>query len=173
MTGEMLAAYVTNAQRKLSKVGWYSFMMWEQILAPECLFSNFVDSAGLPTYNTSEKKRAQHELCYGRNHRVQADLSKWRPEETAHCWVFKETMIADLRECLHAYETSMPTVKGAVNWTAFEMFDKDKDKPGWFDKSKSLANADARHGSCTRCGARARAAHAGFYAALPPPPRCR
>ena len=56
-------------------------------------------------------------------------------------------MLPDLRECFEAYERSLPTFQGAVNWTAFKSWENQANKNTW-DKSKNLAFADKRHGNC-------------------------
>ena len=66
----------------------------------------------------------------------------------AHCWLFQETLLADLRECLEAWEQSHELHAGVVNWTHFEAVEKGQ-VTALTDKSKSVENAKARHGECT------------------------
>ena len=67
----MMEAYVYAARRAASGVGWYSFMLWEQVVAGECLFSQFVDKHGKEhTFNRTEKGSTLWKACYGDPARV-------------------------------------------------------------------------------------------------------
>lgn len=47
-------------------------------------------------------KKAAYSKCYSNKHRTQVDLARWDPNKMAHCWIFQETLMEDLRECLEA-----------------------------------------------------------------------
>ena len=66
----------------------------------------------------------------------------------AHCWLFQETLLADLRECLEAWEQSHERHAGMINWTHFEAVERGQ-VIALTDKSKSVENAHARHGECS------------------------
>lgn len=89
------------------------------------------------------------------------DLDNWVPAASAHCWVFEETLMENLRECLQVYEHSSPHHTGFVDWDIFNSFvpnattvkklKREKRSAGFSsftDSSKSLEARSQRHGSC-------------------------
>merc|ERR1711920_229987 len=63
---------------------------------------------------------AQQRICLGPNSSMQKDLRTFSPKELAHCWIFQETIMDDLRRCFLAYEQSSDWAAGSVNWKLFE-----------------------------------------------------
>jgi len=77
-------------RRQRSGIGWYSFMLWDQVVSPECWFQKFVSKNGSYTYDTSPSTTAQWEECYQVDpRRPEVDLFEWKPTDSAHCWVFQ------------------------------------------------------------------------------------
>lgn len=67
------------------------------------------------------------------------------------CFVIcaQETLIADLRECLETWERLNEYHVGVINWTHFDGIERGQ-IVAITDKSKAAANADERHGECSK-----------------------
>ena len=148
---QMLEDYVMAAQRKASQVGFYSFLFWEQIVRPECHYQQFVGKDGAYKWPGDTTLTEKWEFCYGDTNRRRPalDLFRWKPGDSAHCWLFQETLMANIRECLEAYEASSPLHAGVVNWTHFEAVEQGA-VVQLSDKSKNQAGASFRHGKCDK-----------------------
>ena len=52
----------TQVRRKWSRVGFYSFIVWDQIAAPECWFQHFINKTGAYTYDDPESHASQSRI---------------------------------------------------------------------------------------------------------------
>ncbi|OLQ00044.1 Voltage-dependent T-type calcium channel subunit alpha-1I [Symbiodinium microadriaticum] len=70
--------------------------------------------------------------------RIRQDLAAADPRKLAHCWIFQETLMDDLRECLLAYEQLI--LPGAIDWDLFNSAAANKSGEGlFFDRAWSVA----------------------------------
>ena len=53
----------------------YSFMLWEQIIAPECLYADFVDKNGHLRTDMPEALQTTYDKCYGRRTRILVSIT--------------------------------------------------------------------------------------------------
>ncbi|CAE7207765.1 CACNA1I [Symbiodinium pilosum] len=72
--------------------------------------------------------------------RIRQDLAAADPRKLAHCWIFQETLMEDLRECLHAYVRIHPLTERLINWDIFNAAAANKSGEGlFFERAWSVA----------------------------------
>ena len=104
-TGSM-QAYILAAARSREHVGWYSYYIWSALVAPECHHDRFKEDD-----NQLGNHTARYEACYGNPRRIERDLQQYNADTAAHCWIFQEHAVENLRACLQAFEHAVPANK--------------------------------------------------------------
>ncbi|CAJ1333660.1 unnamed protein product, partial [Effrenium voratum] len=109
-TDTELRNWMLNA-RSPEGLGVISFYLWQSMVCPKCWGWHRKVKEGL------NPKEGEH--CNS-SHRAQQDMAVMNPQSLAHCWIFQETLMEDMRVCLTAFEASHPAAADSVRWDLFE-----------------------------------------------------
>lgn len=91
------------ARRTGSEIGWYSFLMWDQVISPECHMQDFVERNGSLKSARSPELDQRWRECYQTNkRRPYVDFYEWKPADAGHCWLFQVSCLA------HAHRWLLP-----------------------------------------------------------------
>ncbi|CAE7265561.1 unnamed protein product [Symbiodinium sp. CCMP2456] len=115
--------FVLNT-RSPDGIGVIGFYFWQSIIAPVCHLWHQRQAEGKKVYEGATPERCNS------TDRIRQDLAAADPRKLAHCWIFQETLMDDLRECLLAYEQLI--LPGAIDWDLFNAAAANKSGEGLF-----------------------------------------
>lgn len=144
ISGTELEKWLLDA-RGVDSTGYYSWYMWQQLIAPEC--ANWQGEQ-----KRDPAKVASASRCVNST-RFMEDWHAYSPKKEASCWIFQESMLDDFRGCLKAYEESSVFAHGAIDWDMFERIAKGDEQFADHGKRQgghlhSLERSTERHMSC-------------------------
>lgn len=142
--------WMLNARRKFSSAGFYSFYFHGHIVTPECYYNDVHKKS----FQRPNPKQAElTEACDRSPTRIQEDLRTFDPMYVARCWLFHETLLDDVRQCLQVWEKEAAWVKDAVNWAKFEAIAKNETMQaellGTKAHEKMAGRTTRSHASCS------------------------
>ena len=149
ITPENLKLWMLNARRTYTHAGFYSFYFHGEVVAPECNF-NRVHTKSFQMPNPKEQELTA--ACDRNATRIYEDLRTYDPMTFARCWLFHETLLDDVRECLKVYEKESAWTQDSINWERFEVIANNKTEQflllGSKAHEKMAGGATETHASC-------------------------
>ncbi|CAE7790979.1 unnamed protein product [Symbiodinium sp. CCMP2592] len=123
--------FVLNT-RSPDGIGVIGFYLWQSIIAPVCHLWHQRLAEGKKMYEGATPERCNN------TDRIRQDLAAADPRKLAHCWIFQETLMDDMRECLLAYEQLI--LPGAIDWDLFNQAAANRSGEGlFFERAWSVA----------------------------------